>query len=462
MSEQTPQSSPPSESPSNGGFLGLKIEPLYYLLIAVPIAVVLRIMGGFGVSVDLWLFLASCVAVIPLAGLMGRATENLAETLGAGIGGLLNATFGNAAELIIALVALYYGKNELVKASITGSIIGNVLLVLGLSILVGGTKYKKQTFNRTAAGMGATLLALASIGLLIPTVFYYLPIVFPDEYVGNEPGAFDSGGLSIEIAIVLAVVYVLSLWFSLRTHSHLFAGPEEHLPTMGEGHKPEWNRQISITVLTAATVGVAIVSEFLVGAVEGAAPLLGMTHVFVGVIVVSVVGNASEHSTAILVAAKNKMDLAYTIAVGSSIQIALFVAPVLLFASLLFVAIAPDTHVMLDFHFTPMEIIAVLVAIAAVALVAVDGESHWMEGIMLLAVYIILGLAFYNLPEKKSDHNVEGKAHSSLVIPQRFEVASRSHSPAKELTVTRDRKSRIVRSYCLFSMDSSSKPGCEC
>lgn len=369
---------------------GFKIEPLYYLLIAIPLAFVFRLLSFS----DIWIFVTSCVAIIPLAGLMGRATENLAETLGAGIGGLLNATFGNAAELIIALMALWAGKLDLVKASITGSIIGNILLVLGLAILVGGFTRKKQTFNRTAAGMGATLLALACIGLLIPTTFYYL---YP-----QQNGDHTLEYLSEEIAIILALVYIFSLVFSLWTHQHLFAGPEEDLPTTGEKHAPEWSRQVSLIVLVIATVGVAIMSEMLVGTVEAAAHAMGMSELFIGVIVVAVIGNAAEHSTAILVAAKNKMDLAYNIAVGSSIQIALFVAPILLFASVLMPHIP-----ILDFHFTPLETIAVIISIAVVALVAQDGECHWMEGVMLLAVYIILALAFYHAPFKE-----EGEGHS--------------------------------------------------
>lgn len=383
---------PSSSAPAGAG--GFKIEPLNYLLIAVPVAVALRYIWPHDVA----LFLVSCVAVIPLAGLMGRATENLAETMGAGLGGLLNATFGNAAELIIALMALWAAahdpngpaaKHALVKASITGSIIGNILLVLGLSILAGGYYYKKQSFNRTAAGMGATMLALAAVGLLMPTLYY----LASRAGVALKQWETETGVLlSDEIAGVLMVVYVLSLIFSLKTHQHLFAGPEDQLPTTGDNHEPEWSRRTSIIVLLAATAGVAVVSEFLIHSVETAAHTLGLNEVFVGVIVVAVIGNAAEHSTAILVAMKDKMDLAVTIAVGSSIQIALFVAPVLVFASQL---IGPP----LDLHFSLLEIIAVLLSVGVLALVSMDGESHWMEGIMLLAVYGILALAFYHLPD---------------------------------------------------------------
>jgi Ca2+:H+ antiporter len=276
-----------------------------------------------------------------------------------------------------------------VKASLTGSIIGNVLLVLGFSILAGGLYYKKQEFNRTAAGMGTTLLALASVGLLVPTFYYYIfrasPSLSPEERQNIE-------FLSEEIAGILAVVYALSLFFSLYTHQHLFAGPEEELPTTEDG--PEWGRLTSTLVLLLATAGVAVMSEFLVGSVEQAAATLGMNSVFVGVIVVAIIGNAAEHSTAVLMALKNKMDLAVHIAVGSSIQIALFVAPVLVLASAL---MGHDPA--LDLHFTPMELVAVISAIVVLSLVSQDGETHWLEGAMLLAVYVIFALAFYHLPE---------------------------------------------------------------
>ena len=367
---------------------GLLSEPLNWLLLATPVAIVLEVMH-IG---EVWIFLASGIAVVPLAGLMGRATENLAETMGAGIGGLLNATFGNAAELIIALLILWRGPEmyPLVKATITGSIIGNVLLVLGASMLFGGLRFQRQEFNRVAAGMGATLLALATIGLLMPTIYYYLfragAGISPDEIQNVEY-------LSEEIAVILAVIYGLSLVFSLWTHQHLF-GTEHERPTTGEHHQPEWNRTTSLVILAVATVGVAAMAHLLVGTVEYAGESLGMTQVFMGVIVVAVIGNAAEHSTAVLVAMKNKMDLAVHICVGSSLQIALLVAPVLVFASLLMGHAHP-----LDLHFTPLEIIAVVMAVGVLALICQDGETHWMEGVMLLGVYIIIALAFYHLPE---------------------------------------------------------------
>lgn len=396
MSEKRPQSpnllneSKHAGSPADLGAAcrQLRTQPLYWLLLAMPLAVGLELFRAG----DLWVFVISGLAIVPLAGLMGRATENLAVTLGAGAGGLLNATFGNAAELIIAMIALWKGPQmyPLVKASITGSIIGNILLVLGLAILLGGLKYQRQVFNRTAAGMGATLLALASIGLIMPTLYYYL---FRTGAGLSAEQAHSIESLSEEIAAILAVIYLLSLVFSLKTHRHLFAGSELQLPTTGEHHQPEWSRPAALVLLLLATAGVAWMSELLVGSVEHAAEALRMTQVFVGVIVVAVIGNAAEHSTAVLMAMKNKMDLAFHVAVGSGIQIALFVAPVLVFASMFMGHAQP-----LDLHFTLLEIVAVVFAVAVLAMVSQDGESHWMEGAMLLGVYVIFALAFYHLP----------------------------------------------------------------
>jgi Ca2+:H+ antiporter len=340
----------------------------------------------------LWVFVASALAIVPLAGLLGRATESLAETLGPAAGGLLNATFGNATELIIGLVALSRGPAlyPLVQASLTGSIIGNLLLVLGLAILLGGLRHRRQVFNRTAAGMGTTLLALASVGLLMPTVY---AIALHDPQLGADARG-DVLALSQEIAVVLAVIYLLSLIFSLRTHRHLYSGPEQELlaPT---GHtRPEWSRGFALLMLVLSTAGVAGMSELLVGSVEPAAEALGLKRLFIGVIVVAVVGNAAEHSTAVLMALKDKMDLAFHIAVGSGIQMALFVAPVLVFASLLFWPAQP-----MDLHFTLLETAAVVLSVGVLALVSHDGETHWMEGVLLLGVYVILAMAFYHMPE---------------------------------------------------------------
>jgi Ca2+:H+ antiporter len=352
---------------------------LNLLLVFVPIAIVLELVHA---SAE-WIFIASCLAIVPLAGLMGKATEHLAEHVGEGLGGLLNATFGNAAELIIATMALRAGLYDVVKASLTGSIIGNILLVFGLSALVGGVRYSIQTFNKTAANLGTTMLTLSAIGLVVPAIFHYVVTSGPTPVAEQE--------LSLEIAIILMATYILSLVFTLRTHKHLYAGghgedADEAMGTTG------WSKGRSLTVLLVATAFVALMSEFLVGAVEATAKRFGMTEVFIGVILVAIIGNAAEHSTAVLMAYKNKMDIAINIAVGSSIQIALFVAPVMVFLSY-FVGPQP-----MDLIFTNFEVLAVTLSVAIMALISQDGESNWMEGVQLLAVYAILGLAFYFLP----------------------------------------------------------------
>jgi Ca2+:H+ antiporter len=385
----------------------LRRNALLLLLIFVPIALALRYL--FQVH-GLAVFITSALAIIPLAGLMGRATEQLAEELGEGIGGLLNATFGNAAELIIAIVALRAGLYDLVKASITGSIIGNILLVFGASALYGGIRYRSQKFNATAASLGATLLVLSAIGLVVPAIFHLL--------VAGNPEARERT-LSLEIAIVLMVTYLLSLVFTLRTHRYLYMGAvgekliegevwdegsgagvsknrgEGSGEERGEGSAAEPAERSTgrpLLLLALATVGVAIMSELLVGAVGEAASTLGMTEVFVGVILVAIIGNAAEHSSAILMAGKDRMDTAIQIAVGSSIQVALFVAPLLVFLSYW---IGPRP---LDLIFTTLEVVAVTLAVGIMAFISNDGESHWMEGVQLLAVYLILGIAFYFFP----------------------------------------------------------------
>ncbi len=355
------------------GVRGVGAYLLDGLLVFVPVAI-----GLEAAEADpIWVFGAASLAIIPLAGWMGKATEHLAEHLGEGIGGLLNASFGNAAELIIAFLALQAGLHEVVKASITGSIIGNILLVLGLSMVGGGLRFPIQEFNRTAAAMGASLLLLSAIGLLVPALFHY---------VAGEAGRIHERDLSLEIALVLFLTYLLSLLFSLRTHKHLYSGAGG-----AEAAGSHWSRTRALCVLLGASVLVAVVAELLVGSVEHAARTLGMTEVFVGVILVAIIGNAAEHSSAILVAMKGKMDLALHIAIGSSLQIALFVAPLLLFASY-------GLGRPLDFVFTPFEVIAVVIAVLAVNRIAADGECNWMEGVQLLAVYLILGIAFYFLP----------------------------------------------------------------
>ena len=359
---------------------------LQLLLVFVPIAAI----AEWRHAQPLVTFAFAALAIIPLAGLMGEATETLASRLGAGMGGLLNATFGNAAELIIALVALQHGYYDVVKASLTGSIIGNILLVLGLSIFVGGLGRERQKFDRDAASAGSTLLALAAIGLLVPALFHSVArhAISGGGLTELQEQAIERG-LSMEIAIVLFATYILSLIFSLRTHKHLHAGE----PVTSHAHaKHGGSPTRAVIQLLVATALIAWMSELLVGVVEEASHALGLTEVFVGVIVVAVIGNAAEHSTAVLAARKNQMDLAMNIAIGSSIQIALFVAPVLVFVSYFM------PHGPMDLRFTAFEVMAVGICAGVANLVAQDGESNWLEGVLLVAVYVVLAIAFFFLP----------------------------------------------------------------
>ena len=354
---------------------------LNWLLVFVPVAVGLHFLRP---ELHTWIFLAASLAIVPLAGWLGHATEHLAEKTGEGVGGLLNATFGNAAEMIIAIMALRRGLYDVVKASITGSIIGNVLLVLGAAILAGGIKHQTQKFNASGARVQSTMLTLAAVAMTVPAAFHYL--AGPGGLVRERP-------LSFDISIVLLVTYALSLFFTLRTHKQLFIGHTAEAAAVEDGRHASWSMGKSIGVLAGATVLIAWMSEILVGSVEEAAHAFGMSSIFVGVIVVAIVGNAAEHSTAILVAMKNRMDLSLSIAIGSSIQIALFVAPVLV---LLSYVMGPSP---MDLVFTPAEVLAVVLAVAVTGQIAGDGESNWLEGVQLLAVYIILGIVFYFLPE---------------------------------------------------------------
>ena len=342
------------------------------LFCAVPAAVALAFLAP---EQHTAIFAASALAILPLAGYIGRATETLAARLGGGLGGLLNATFGNAAELIIGALALRRGLTDLVKASLTGSIIGNVLLVFGLCALVGGIRHPVQRFNRTAAGLGSTMLLLSAIGLTVPAVFHFLA------------KARDSAAeltLDTEIAAVLLMTYAASLVFTLKTHRNLYAaGSNDH--TTGS----LWP---ALGMLFGATAGVAWMSELLVGSVSETARALGMSELFVGVVIVAIVGNAAEHYSAVVMAARDEMDAAIGIAVGSSTQIALFVAPTLVFLSYV-ISPAP-----MDLLFTVFELVAVGIAVLTITLIAHDGETHWMEGVQLLAVYVILALGFYFLP----------------------------------------------------------------
>lgn len=343
------------------------------LLIFVPVPII----GSFLNWPSAVIFTTAGIAIIPLANLMGRATEFLSERVGVGLGSVVNSTFGNACELIIGCAALRAGLIDVVEASITGSIIGNVLLVLGASILAGGLKYDTQRFNRTAATTAATLLALAAISLTVPSVFHYTA----HAAVGNATK------LALAISIVLFVTYILGLVFSLKTHRDLYLPSQDEEVDAALGTS-SWSVKKSLIVLTASAVLVAILSEYLVHSIAETAAVMGVSKVFIGVILVAIIGNAAEHSTAVLMAMRNKMDLAINIALGSGTQIALFVAPILVFAS--FWLGSP-----MDLCFTEMEVLSIVVSVIILSFIATDGECNWLEGVQLLAVYLILGAAFY-------------------------------------------------------------------
>ena len=353
------------------------MKVLNWLLLFVPIAIGLKFLAP---ERYLLIFLAASLAILPLAGWMGRATEQLAERMGEGVGGLLNATFGNAAELIIALAALRAGLHDVVKASIIGSIVGNILLVLGAAMLAGGLRHREQHYNPAGARSQATMLTLAAIALVLPAAFQIA--------AGSTPEGL--GRLSVSISIVLLLVYLLFLIFTLVTHSSLFAG--SHAPEEGEGHAAPWPVSRSALVLVAATGAVAWISEILVGAIEPTAHELGLSNVFVGVFVVAILGNAAEHATAITVALKNRMDLSLSIAIGSSVQVALFVAPLLVVVSL-FLGPMP-----MDLAFPAGLVLIVLLSVLITSQVAGDGRSDWLKGLQLLAVYLVLGLTYFFLP----------------------------------------------------------------
>ncbi len=357
----------------------------------VPVAIVLRFVPP--VHSPTALFIVSCLAIVPLAAWMGRSTEHLAKRLGSGIGSLMNATFGNAAELIIALFALAKGLEGVVKASITGSIIGNLLLVLGFSFFGGGIKFTKQEFNRTVASASASALTLAAIGLTIPTIFHQAAAGVPVQAGGWT--VLKEQQLSLAIAVVLFLTYIATLIFSLVTHRSLFAGEADEAREKDQSAQKHqgatWGMKRAMLVLAASTALVALTSEFLVGAIDQARARLGLTEVFIGVIVVAIIGNAAEHSSAVLMARRNKMDLSIGIALGSSMQIALFVAPILLFASYLF---GRPMHL----EFSIPEVVAVIASIIIVEQITSDGESNWIEGVQLLSVYAILAILFYFLP----------------------------------------------------------------
>jgi Ca2+:H+ antiporter len=367
----------PSQGLKLSSFLNLRL-----LLVFGVAAVILRLTGGGDVAI----FATSALAIIPLAGLMGEATEEIAVRTGPQIGGLMNATLGNAAELIITIFALREGLVELVRASIIGSILGNLLLVMGLAIFLGGLKNGIQSFNRRDASMNATLLILAFMALAIPSLF--------DATFVEEQEFASELLLSEGIAVILIVLYGANVAYSLLSERGQGAVAEH-------AHEPKWSTTFAVGVLAAATLGIVFMSEFLVGTVEPVVEELGWSELFVGVIIVPIIGNVAEHLVAVQVAIKNRMELGMTIALGSSLQIALFVAPVLVFISLLF-----EDKLILAFSLP--EVIALAAASYVGALVAQDGESNWYEGLMLLGVYVIIALAFFLLPE------TEGAMHALL------------------------------------------------
>lgn len=357
------------------------------LLLFIPVSIT----GHFLHWSSLTIFITSALAIVPLAAWMGTATEEIAVVLGPSLGGLLNATFGNATELIIGLVALNAGLIDVVKASITGSIIGNLLLVMGLSMFLGGLRYKEQTFQPIVARTNASAMNLAVIAMLLPTAV---------NYTSSGVDRATIQHLSDWVAIVLILVYGLTLLFSMKTHSYLYdAGLAEMDPeelaeaNLAPDNPPEHQVNVKLWsgVLLACTLMVAIESELLVGTLEEATSRLGLTALFTGVILVPIIGNAAEHATAVTVAMKNKMDLSVSVAVGSSMQIALFVAPFLVLAGWVL-------HKPMDLDFNPFELVAVAVSVLIANSISSDGQSNWLEGTMLLAAYTVLGIAFYFHP----------------------------------------------------------------
>ena len=361
---------------------------LRYMLNFVPLA----FLAEWFFPNPLLVFALSCIALIPLAGLLGEATEELAIHVGPKVGGLLNAILGNAAELIITIVALREGKIELVKASITGSILGNLLLILGLSLLLGGLRHGIQTFDRNLTGVAATMMMLSVVGMMIPTLFELLREVQSGKVDVFNTEVRDPAldALSLGVAGILIVVYVLSLIFSFQKPERGIGAPTGIGDPSAEieHHQAKWSVPLSLGILTISTVAIVFLSEFLVGAVEPVVEQLGVSELFLGVILIPLVGNVAEHIVGVQVAMKNKMDLSLSISLGSSMQIALFVAPTPVFISLLF-------GNEMTLYFSLFEVAALTLAVLCAAQVSVDGESNWLEGVQLLAVYLITGLGFF-------------------------------------------------------------------
>lgn len=344
----------------------------------VPISIALSAAGASAP----WVFATAALAIIPPAWVMGVATEELARRMGPTLGGLLNATFGNAAELIITLAAVRAGELDVVRASLIGSIVGNILLVLGLSVFLGGLKHKIQRFNKDAAGVHTVMMTLAVIALLTPSLFVHAAPGTPASAANPRVE-----GLSLGVCALLILLYLSSLVFSLHTHQDLFRGAEE----THQVDPPHWSRATAVGVLAAATAVIAVESEILVRHLAATVSTWGLSKLFVGVILIPIVGNAAEHATAVVMAMKDKMDISLNIAVSSSSQIAFFVAPIVVFASL------PLGHAV-PFVFNTYELIAVAFSALIASLIARDGQCHWLEGAQLLVVYSIIAMAFYYIP----------------------------------------------------------------
>lgn len=347
---------------------------MYWLLGLVPLTLLLRFLSP---ASETLIFILSAAAMIPLAYLLSEATEQLSARIGPTFGALLNVTFGNAGELVIGFFALQKGLQDVVKASITGSILVNLLLTLGLSTVAGGIRHKTLSFNALGARTHATMLSLAAISLVFPAAY---------QLVGGQHALSRESDLSLEFAIVLLLTYGLSLFFSLRTHRELLAVHKE------DDQQQRWNLSRSLTLLVVSAAFVGWMGEILVGSVEAAAKALGMTDLFVGTVIVAIAGNAAESTSAIRAALRNRMDLSVGIGIGSSLQVALFVGPGLVILSH-WVGKTP-----MDLVFTPAELIALVFTIFITGQIAGDGESNWFEGVQLLAVYIMLAVMFYYLP----------------------------------------------------------------
>jgi Ca2+:H+ antiporter len=360
-------------------------------------------------------FVLAALGVIPLAQLIGDATEQLAEETGPTWGGLLNATFGNAAELIIGLIALSKGLNDIAKASLTGSILGNLLLVSGAAMVAGGWKREKQTFSKEAFQANAGLLVVAVAAMLFPAIFHFTYHLQDSHLAEHEHG------LSIGTSIILLIVYATGLLFTLKTHSHIFsrgpsASPEDPPGLMGV--EESWSIRKSILVLLFASAAVAAVSELLVGSAESMAHSLGWNHIFVGVVLLAIIGNAAEHSSALLLAVRNDMDTALTIAHQSSLQIALFAVPVMVLLSTAFTAFHIGSAHNMDLIFSPMEVVSVVLTVMIVVVLGLDGTTNWFEGVLLLAVYLILAISFFYIPMSAQGGYDGQQMTATMTIPR--------------------------------------------